>query len=399
VPPWKWRLGLTLYDWLAGLGNIRPSRGLSLRHLRADFPGLRAQALTGGAEYHDAQMDDARLCLEVLGTAAGHGACLANYVEAVGFERGLGRISGVRAVDRLGGRDLLLRARQVLNATGPWVDAVCRLAGDDSGPHLRPTKGVHLVAPDRGFPCAFLLLHPADGRVFFVIPWLGKTLVGTTDTLAGQGPDALQITDEDVAYLLDAYNHFFSPPLERGEVLGAFVGLRPLIRTRAGEPSSLSREFRLFTSPSGLLSVAGGKYTTYRHMAEVITDTVARRLGRRERCRTRHARLDGTPDGPWPEFLAGAAAVLRSRHGLDEAAARHLVGRYGRRAADVAAYLKRDPKLAEPVTPAEPDLRAEFAYQRDHEMAVTPEDFLLRRTRLGLFHPGLLRSSLTECGA
>jgi glycerol-3-phosphate dehydrogenase len=392
VPPWKWRLGLTLYDWLAGLGNIRPSWGLSPGHLRADFPGLRSQGVTGGAEYHDAQMDDARLCVEVLRTAAGHGACLANYVEAVGFERGLGRIGGVRAVDRLGNRELLLRARQVLNATGPWVDAVCRLAGDASGPHLRPTKGVHLVAPDRGFPCAFLLLHPADGRVFFVIPWLGKTLVGTTDTLAEEGPDALVVTDEDVSYLLDAYNHFFTPPLQRGEVLGAFVGLRPLIRARAGEPSSMSREFRLFTSPSGLLSVAGGKYTTYRHMAEVITDTVVRRLQRRDRCRTRHLHLDGTPDGPWPEFLAGATAVLRSRHNLDEAAARHLVSRYGRRAADVAAYLKRDPKLAEPVTAGEPDLRVEFAYQKDHEMAVAPGDFLLRRTRLGLFHPELLQS-------
>jgi glycerol-3-phosphate dehydrogenase len=392
VPPWKWRLGLTLYDLLAGAGNIRRSHGISLRHLRADFPGLLAQGLSGAAEYHDAQMDDARLCIEVLRTAAGLGACVVNYVEAVAFEQGAGRISGVRAVDRIGGRELLVRCRQVLNATGPWVDTVCRLAGDDSGPHLRPTKGVHLVAPDRGFPCAFLLLHPADGRVFFVIPWLGKTLIGTTDTLAEEGPDALHVTDEDISYLLDAHNHFFRPPLERGDVLNAFVGLRPLIGTRVGEPSSLSREFHLFTSRSGLLSVAGGKYTTYRHMAEVITDTVAKRIGRRDRCRTRRHHLDGAPDGPWPEFLDGASAVLRSRHGLSETAARHLVGRYGRRAADVAAYLKRDPNLSEVVTPAEPDLQVEFAYQRDHEMAVAPADFLLRRTRLGLFHPELLRS-------
>src|SRR5262249_54212841 len=148
-------------------------------------------------------------------------------------------------------------------------------------------------------------------------------------------------------------------------------------------------------------SAAGGKYTTYRHMAEVITDTVARRLGRRERCRTRRCHLDGTPDGPWPEFLEGATAVLRSRHNLGETAARHLVRRHGPRAADVAAYLKRAPKLAEPVTPAEPDLRVEFAYQRDHEMAVAPADFLLRRTRLGLFHPELLQvdfASFLECG-
>src|SRR5207249_1913162 len=159
-----------------------------------------------------------------------------------------------------------IAARVIVNATGPWVDSVRLLAGDDTGACLQPTKGVHLVAADCGLSSAFLLLHPADGRVFFVIPWLGKTLVGTTDTVWAQPPENLTVTQEDVGYLLAGYNRYFTPGLERGDILNSFAGLRPLLRSRSREPSSRSREFQLFWSAAGLLSVAGGKYTTYRRM-------------------------------------------------------------------------------------------------------------------------------------
>jgi glycerol-3-phosphate dehydrogenase len=334
--------------------------------------------------------------VEVVRTAALQGAQVANHVEAVGFELDGGTIRAVQAVDRVGGGRFAIRARQVLNATGPWVDAVCRLAGDVGPPHLRPTKGVHLVVPDRGLTAAFTLLHPADGRVLFVIPWLGKTLLGTTDTEYAAAPDDLSVTHQEMDYLLKAHNYYFSPPLTPDDVLSSFVGLRPLLAGRPGEPSARSREYRLFWSASGLLSVAGGKYTTYRRMAEVITDAIAGRLGRRRRGRTRTFRLDGTPGLPWDKFLSATGNILRARHGLSEAAARHLVSRYGRRAPDVAAYVERDPTLAEPVVAGEPDLRAEFVYQREHEMAAYPADFLLRRTRLGLFRPELLRSPPAE---
>jgi glycerol-3-phosphate dehydrogenase len=393
VPPWKYRVGLTLYDLLAGNSNLCRSRSLDGRRLRREFPGLRPIGLTGGACYFDAQMDDARLCLEVARTAALRGACVANYVEAVAFEHQAGEISGVRVLDRIGGEEFSIRARQIVNATGPWVDTVCRLAGDHTGPHLQPTKGVHLIAPDRGLSSAFLLLHPTDGRVFFVIPWLGKTLIGTTDTLWQQAPDALLVTDADVDYLLAGHNYFFEPSLERCDILNSFAGLRPLIRARSEEPSALSREFQLFWSRAGLLSVAGGKYTTYRRVAEVIVDAVIARLGRRRRSRTRHCPLDGAPHEPWQTFQAAAVRALASEHGLGENSALHLVRRYGRRATDVAAYLRHDPGLAEPVFPGEPDLRVEFPYQQDHEMAIYPEDHLLRRTRLGLFRPELLAAA------
>jgi glycerol-3-phosphate dehydrogenase len=396
VPPWKWRTGLTLYDVLAGASNLGRSRPLSLHQLQHKFPGLRASGLGGGAAYFDAQMDDARLCLAVVRTAALQGAVVANYVQAVAFERRDGKIVGVRARDQVGGSEFAIRARQVLNATGPWADAVCRLAGEEGGPHLRPTKGVHLVVPDRGLDSAFLLLHPADGRVFFVIPWMGKMLIGTTDTLCDDTPDALSITAEDIAYLLAGHNQYFDPPLQPRDILGTFVGLRPLIRARPGQPSSLSREFQLFESASGLLSAAGGKYTTFRSMAEVITDVIARRLGSTRRSRTRDFPLDGTPDTPWPEFEKTAVAMLSARHALPMATGQHLVRRYGRHAADVAAYLERAPALAKPLVAGEPDLVAELAYQRDQEMAVYPADHWLRRTRLGLLYPGVVQESLPQ---
>ncbi|HWG46159.1 MAG TPA: glycerol-3-phosphate dehydrogenase [Gemmataceae bacterium] len=387
VPAWKFRIGLILYDILAGTRNIHRSHVTSLARLRREFPGLQPKGLRGGAEYFDAQMDDARLCLEVMRTAALNGAVVVNYVEAVHFKK-----STVRALDHRSGREFSIVAKQVLNATGPWSDAVRHLAGDESERLLRPTKGVHLIAADRGLPAAFLLLHPADGRVFFVIPWLGKTLLGTTDAACDDSPDALTVTPDDVAYLLAGFNHYFSPALSEADVLGRFAGLRPLIRTRPGEPSDLSREFQIHTSPSGLLTIAGGKYTTYRHMAEVITDTVVHRLGLSRRCRTRSFRLDGTPEQPWQRFAPAAIRELTARCHLDDETARHLVARYGRRAVEVADYLDSDPALGRRVVPDEPDILAEFVYQRAHEMALTPADFLLRRTRLGLFHPELLRN-------
>jgi glycerol-3-phosphate dehydrogenase len=363
---------------------------VALSRLHREFPGLRAKGLFGGAEYFDGQMDDARLCLEVLRTAALQGAVVANYVEAIAFERSGGILCGVRAVDRGSGREFSIVAKQVLNATGPWGDSVRRLAGDDGELLMQPTKGVHLIVPDRRLPAAFLLLHHADGRVFFVLPFHNKTMLGTTDTVWENSPDKLSVTPEDVEYLLAGYNHYFAPPLSTEDVLSGFAGLRPLIRARPGKPSDLSREFQLHASPSGMLTAAGGKYTTYRHMAETITDTVVRRLGLSRVCRTRSFRLDGAPGEPWPQFRESTIHELTSTCHLNAETASHLVDRYGRRAVEVADYLHRDPALRQHVVEGEPDILAELAYQRDHEMALMPSDFLLRRTRLGLFHPKLL---------
>lgn len=392
VPSWKWRLGLTIYDLLAGSGNIRRSRPLTLTTIGRQVPQLQRGRLQGGAEFSDAQMDDARLCIEVLRTAWAQGAALANYVAAIGFDQGLGGFQTVRGRDQISGREIVIAARLALNATGPWVDQVCRLAGEEGGPHLQPTKGVHLIAPERGLSSAFLLLHPDDGRVFFVIPWLGKTLIGTTDTITPAGPDELSVTPEDVAYLLKGFNAYLMPPLETAEILGSFAGLRPLISARAGEPSDLSREYRLWRGSTGLWSVAGGKYTTFRTMARHIVDEMACKEGKAVR-KHQPWRLDSTPDEPWPSYLERVTSELTHDWGLATPSACHLVRRYGRRVLDVVAYLEKQREGANPLYPGEPDLAVEIAYQRDHEMALFPADHFLRRTRLGLFRPELL----TQC--
>ena len=391
MPGWKARAGLVLYDLLAGSSNLHRSRPVSPKELQADFPQLRADQLLGGAEYFDAQMDDARLCLNVIRTAALQGARIANYIEALAFERSEGKITAVRARDQVGGRELIIHARQVLNATGPWVDAVMRMADGANEPLLQPTKGVHLIVSERNTKGALLLLHPADGRVFFVIPWMQKTLIGTTDTVTQESPDSLAVTTEEIDYLLHGFNHYFTPPLQGTEVLGTFAGLRPLMRSRPGNPTSLSREYRVIESPSGLISVAGGKYTTFRRMAEAITDTIAHRLGRRGPCQTRTFRLDGALP-PGREAIAREIENLR-RHfpTLNEVSATHLVLRYGGQAGEVAAYVDLDSTTRDRIIEREPDLCGELAYQRDHEMAICPSDHWLRRMRLGLVYHELFQ--------
>jgi glycerol-3-phosphate dehydrogenase len=391
--PWQWRLGLTLYDLLAGSENIARSRGLSLRAMHSAYPDLIAHDLIGGAHYHDALMDDARVCIAVLQTAAHHGAVLANYVEAVEFEKHGGAIAGVWAKDRLTGQTFLIRARCLLNAAGPWADTLCRLAGDESGPLLEPTKGVHLIVPALGRREAFLLLHPADGRVFFVIPWLGRTLIGTTDTEADASPDLLQVQPSEIDYLLDGYNHFFATKLTPQDVMGSFAGLRPLVRAQPNAPSARSREFRLHVSPSGLVTALGGKYTTFRHMAETIVDFFGRRIGKSRRCRTHALKLIGTPEQAWPAFFAANLELLQRRYSIGADAAAHLLNRHGNRVELVIAMFPQVIDGFARVHPDEPNLVGEEAYARAEEMAIFHEDVYLRRSRVGMWRPELLRQS------
>lgn len=393
IAPWKWRLGLTLYDFLAGRANIVRSRCLARRDLQAKLIGLRGQGLAGGALYYDALMDDARLCLAVLQTAARHGAVVANYVAAFAFEKAHGAITGVWAEDQPSGRRFLIRSRTVLNAAGPGADAVCRLAGDSDEAHLQPSKGVHIIAPQRGHRAAALFLHPRDVRVFFVIPWYGKTLVGTTDTFSKPGDNPLKVDQEDIEYLLDGYNHYFDPGLNANDVMGAFAGLRPLLRARTGEPSSRSREYRLHASPSGLVTALGGKYTTFRRMAEAIVDLLAARLGKKRRSGTRELPLAGTPETAWPLFVDRTVSVIARRHSLPRDCAMHLVRRYGNQVESVAERINRVENGFARVHAEEPDVIGEQAWQREEEMAICAADYYLRRSRIGMWRPELLLSA------
>ena len=398
LPRWKARTGLFMYDLLAGSRNLRRSRGLSPLRLHRAFPALHSPELLGGVEYYDAQMDDARLCLEVVMTAAQQEAAVCNYAEAIGFDLAP-RLASVQVRDHISGEIIEVRAKQVLNVTGPWVDRVRRLAGSAAeAPALQPTKGVHVILAGTPYAdageqlsrqTAFTLLHPSDGRVFFVLPWMGHTLLGTTDTVCDEPADALSVSADEEQYLLDGYNHYFSPRLDRAAVRGRFAGLRPLLRSDARDPSARSREFRIIEDANGLMSVAGGKYTTYRHMAEVITDRICERLGIRQKCRTASLPLIGTPTEPWTFFFANETARLMMAYGWDESLTSHLVGRYGRRA-EVVAQVIAERGEHQPVVDGEPDVVGEWEYQRRAEMAITSADHLLRRSRIGLWHPELL---------
>jgi glycerol-3-phosphate dehydrogenase len=400
LPRWQARTGLLMYDLLAGSRNLSRSRGLSPLRLRRAFPALRERGLLGGAAYFDAQMDDARLGLEVVATAAQHRAAACNYVEALDFHFVAGQPATVRVRDHVSGQMQDMRARQVLNATGPWVDRVRQQAGVAAEtPALQPTKGVHIILAgtpfaDGGEPrsrnTAFTLLHPADGRVFFVLPWMGHTLLGTTDTFCDESADALTVSADEEQYLLDGYNQYFAPAFDRTAIRGRFAGLRPLLRSDANDPSARSREFRIIEDANGLMSLAGGKYTTYRQMAETITDRICERLANHQRCRTADIALIGTPAELWNIFAPRETARLATKYGWDAAMAAHLVQRYGRRAGDAAELIAERGEF-QTVVAGEPDVVGEWEYQCREEMAILRADHLLRRSRIGLWHPELLQ--------
>jgi glycerol-3-phosphate dehydrogenase len=385
--------GLWAYDVLAGLWNVRRHRMLGARAAAEAEPALRREGLTGAGQYWDCRTDDARLVLETVLAAANEGAVIVSYAEVSAFVKEGGRITGARIVDRLGGGEVVARARVVVNAAGPWVDRVTAL-DEATPPRLRLTKGVHVIVPrERVGNRAALVLHAvADRRVMFVIPWGEHALVGTTDTDHRGGPDAPPTVEAtDVAYLLDTVNHYFpAARLAPGDVVGAFAGLRPLVAPRGKatlSPSSVSREQEIFTSTSGLISIAGGKLTTYRLVAAAVVDRVVvalRAAGDRRTFRGSRTGDIALPGGSEPPERIAAAVLSRNGHGLAPAIVGHLADRYGTRLEEVLALVAADRELAHPITPDLPDPRAEVVEAVEHEWAFTLEDVLRRRTQVAL---------------
>ncbi len=395
---WMVKTGLWLYDLLAGRERIGRHRSLTPRELVEAVPGLRTDGLRGGFEFYDAQMDDARLCLEIVMTAADQGARVANYAEVVELRHNrAGRVCGAELLDQTTGDSFAITAREIVNAAGPWLDDVCRVDDAAAPSHLAPTKGVHLILPTAELAAGLLVTHPADHRVMFILPWMNRTLVGTTDTFYDGRPDDVASDDADVDYLLAAANHYLARHWTAGDVIATLAGLRPLIRSRGKVPSAVSREFEILRSRSGLWSIGGGKYTTYRAMAEQAVNQIALELGQPAvvtGCRTATHRLVGTPNEPWSVFRESEPARLASALGLDRELAAHLVDRYGARAGTVAVRWASVSTCQRPVVAGEPECWAELYVQADEEMAQCAADHLLRRTRLGLFHAELLDTEL-----
>ncbi|HSG00120.1 MAG TPA: glycerol-3-phosphate dehydrogenase/oxidase, partial [Vicinamibacterales bacterium] len=302
VPPWKLLAGLWLYDLLATFRNVRRHDWLGKQAVGRREPGLRDRDLVGAGVYYDAQCDDARLTLATVRDAAAHGARVLNYASVKEFRLADGRIRGAVIRDELSGEEITVQARQVVNATGPWADHVRRLGDPRCTPIVRLTRGTHIaVARERlGNHGAVTLTSPVDGRVFFVLPWRHLTYIGTTDVDFGD-PDGVRPTGNDVTYLLSSANALFpGSRLASEDVWCAWAGLRALVRGAPGQPeSTVSREHLIDQLPCGLLSIVGGKLTTYRAMAEAVVDRIVtiergRGGGRDTRpCSTHTAALPG----------------------------------------------------------------------------------------------------------
>src|SRR5207253_833835 len=368
--------------------NVKWHRWLGRKATQRLEPGLRDKELQGAALYYDAQTDDARLVIATMRSAAHAGALVANYAEVTALIKPDGRVGGATVRDQLTGRTSTVRALVVVNATGPWVDRVRRL--DDAGSDLllRPTKGVHVAVLRKrvGHTQAVTLMSPIDGRVMFVLPWGDLSYIGTTDTDEDTSPDDVRATGEDVIYLLRSANWFFpTARLSPRDVVATWAGLRPLLRAGALDvaPSATSREHRVVEGPGGLLTIAGGKLTTYRLMARDVVDRVAARL---------HA-LDGRPRAPRAPtdrlpLPGGETADLEglvkaaTQRGARESTARYLVGAYGSEAAAVLNLVERDRALGQPIVAGRPEVWAEVTHAVEREMALRLSDVLIRRLHL-----------------
>jgi glycerol-3-phosphate dehydrogenase len=391
----KLRAGMWLYDTLSLFRNIARHRMLPRDRALAEEPGLRAEGLAGAALYHDAAVDDARLTLANARGAHEAGAAVAPYAAVVGFLEGAGGIGGARVRDALepGAEPVEVRARVVLNATGPWSDSLRRLADPGAEPRLRPTRGVHLMVRRERLANrhAITFQSPVDGRVMFVLPWGEHAYVGTTDTDFDGSPAEVRADAADVRYLLDSANGIFpGARLTEADVLSTWAGVRPLLAPRRGATTGLtagatSREHEIWRDRSGLLNIAGGKLTTYRVMAKQVVDVAARAL--REAgvesgiSPTADLPLPGDPGEPWEAFRARMEG-LAAEAGFAPAVGAHLARAYGEDAQGVLALAREAPELGRPILEGHPYLMAEAVHAVRAEMALTLEDVLVRRTHL-----------------
>jgi len=371
VPNYDWweapfyGLGLKVYNVLAGKYGFGDSEILSRDETLARLPTIQPEGLRGGVVYYDGQFDDARLLINLAQTAAEQGATLLSYTRVIGVTRAAdGFIDGVVAVDEDSGREIRAGAKVVINATGPFADGVRRLSDPSAPPLIAPSQGVHLVFDSSFLPgrSAIMVPHTRDGRVMFAIPWHGHTLVGTTDTPIAEPTLEPRAFDEEIAFILETAAQYLHRPPTRADALSVSVGIRPLVRAEgATSTAALSRDHTIHIDLSGLLTIAGGKWTTYRHMAEDAVNQAAMLARLPEKsCVTRTLNIHGFH--PHAEKF-GALNV------------------YGSDALVIQDLMRAHPPLAERLHPALPYCRAEVVWAVRVEMARSVEDVLARRCR------------------
>ncbi len=348
-------------------------------------PALLPDGLKEGFVYYDAQTNDARLTMALICTAAQYGAIVANYTEVTSFLTELGKVQGVRVRDRLDDQALTIYARHIVNATGVFSEQVEELTGTEPQVQVEPSKGVHLV-----FSCedvqlrdmAIVLPETDDRRIIFIVPWESRAIVGTTDTGTGD-LDQPSATRDDVLYLLHHLNRYLSVHLTEENIISAFAGYRPLLRPRNTNQSTarLSRSHSVLESPSGLVSIVGGKLTTYRRMAQDTVDVLCRRDGSALVHPTQNLPLRGSAG--WPAAQR-ELEIKGAKLGLDRQVLAHLGRSYGSEAEAILSLIDGDASLGMRLVEDLPYIRAEVLYACRQEMAMTPYDVLARRTSLTL---------------
>jgi glycerol-3-phosphate dehydrogenase len=377
-----------MYDVLALFRNVERHERLGVRGVLLHEPLVRREALRGGARYFDAATDDARLTLATALSAREAGAVLLTHARVAALLREGARVTGARVHDLIGGGTIEVRAKVVVNATGPWSDQIERLADKDAAAGVRGSKGVHVSVPRSrvGNREALTLIAPQDGRVMFVLPAGDFAIIGTTDTFESVSPEEVRATDADVQYLLDAANSYFpAAGLSRDDVVAAWAGLRPLAApanrddaAATGDASAASREHAIIERVPGLVSVTGGKLTTYRAMARQVVDMVQDSLGvARTRAATARQFLPGGAELAVDDEVRAATPTVG-----DAAVARRLVHAHGTLWRDVWGLAAEDAALAERVLADRPYLLAELRYAVEREMAATLGDLLIRRVPL-----------------
>ncbi len=354
------------------------------------LPALAEREPTSGYLFYDCQTDDVRLVLTVLGEAERFGAVCANRLDVTALLERDERACGVVATDRESGEQLHVRAANVVNATGVWADELRpqELHDEAELPRIRPSRGTHVTLRHEDLPLTGGAIVPAgEGRSIFALPWLGHALIGTTDNDYDGGLDHVAPSEEDISYLLDAVNEFFGRSFTPADLTGAFAGVRPLIST--GDPKKsvdISRKAELYETSSGMITITGGKLTTWRRMAKMTVDRIVEREARDAPCRTQEIPLGQAID----------VAELPRVEGVPEASYAPLAARYGHAAHEVLALAAARGELAQPIVPGLPDLLAEVALAARHEQARSVGDALLRRTRLGLLAARELTGAAAE---
>lgn len=379
IPCYRWwegpfyTLGLTLYDWMAGRLGLGRSIGMGARRALRTVPMLKPEGLTAGVLYHDGQFDDSRLAINLARTAADAGACLANYMKVIALTKENGRMAGVTVREQESGISYPVRARCVVNATGVFADAILRMDEPDRRPTVRPSQGVHLVL-DASFlqsDTAVMIPKTSDGRVLFAVPWHGKVVVGTTDTVMEYPVAEPVALEKEIRFILETAARYLVRPPQRKDVRSVFAGLRPLAAPRREETKTkeISRSHKLIREKSGLITIIGGKWTTYRKMAEDTVDWVVRYL----------PEASGLTGRPIRGCVTASYPIHGSRPDPDYADPLYV---YGTDADEIRALIASSPSMAERLHSRYPYTVGEATWVIRNEMVCTLEDVLARRLRI-----------------